>query len=334
MKKLLSILFLGMSFVYSQSLPVNGNMTVNGTLVGGSTPLFEQDILSPQVVTGTIVSAKGKQVSVTASTPFTMLNYTGGPGYVSDQWYALGFGTNGDDGTALKITVDGTIIFNDRYDMYMASANYTGSTCTHISQNHFTTNLGGQGNLIPIPFTTSIKIELVPVNSGSIWYDIIYHTGISNNWPRSQHLHVAVGTISGLSINSTATLVDVSGLTQGRFLGSYLYFDGQSASPGTAILEGAIKIYLDGAIAYFSSGTEDYYKMSGYFVAVSAGQNAGEYITLGCDGNSQWGASRFHIPDPFKFQNAFKMTWNAGDSLAINFTGTAKISYLIWYYTE
>src|SRR5581483_12288170 len=127
---------------------------------------------------------------------------------------------------------------------------------------------GGQGNFIPIPFSSSISIT-VTNGSGSnlqIWYEVGYVTGVPNLWTRTRNLHVVSNspTSFGLTQDQTINFVNATGLNRGRFLGLCLMLDDFAVTGGSpSFLEGPIEIYADGNLVYKTSGTEDYVMMSG-----------------------------------------------------------------------
>lgn len=294
------------------------------------------DILRENKPGGVPVYTMEKQVSVTGGVAHTILNYSGGPGYLCDMWFALSIGS--DNATAIEITVDGDVIYSGVLSHLFANL-YNSNSWANYFDNAFIQNRGGNGWTIPIPFSSSILITVTPSSSCSLWYTASYRTGVPNGWPRTRKLKIAAGTTAGLTQDQVATLVDESGLDRGRLLGCYLMVDcfhggSGSASPATSPLEGAVKIYRDGTLAYVSSGTEDYAKMAGFFAAVSNGANASQYITLTAKNSDHFAFVRFHIPDPIEFENALKVTWNAGNSLISSFSGSVTLSWVVWYYTE
>lgn len=172
---------------------------------------------------------------------------------------------------------------------------------------------------------------------------------MGNDWTRSKQLHTSSGTISAASPFSVQTLVNATSLNQGRLLGIAFSINSYPgiANPPTAPLEGEFKIYLDGANtpSYSTSGTEDYIGLSNYFQGIAStmtngtpniGYNVAPYVGLTFNTADTWNAYHFHIMDPVVFQNALKMTWDAGETTAhgANWTGTVRFAYCVWYYTE
>jgi DUF2961 family protein len=57
------------------------------------------------------------------------------------------------------------------------------------------------------------------------------------------------------------------------------------------------------------------------------------YVGLTIKTTVTWAAYRFFIMDPVTFQSAIKLTWDAGELSFVNWTGTVRIAYCVWYYT-
>jgi Protein of unknown function (DUF2961) len=234
---------------------------------------------------------------------------------------------------------------------YIGATGVGSFTSRLIGANAVTGN-GGSGfySYIPIPFATGIKIDIVngsSAHSMQLYASAAYMTGVPNTWTNTRKLKVATGTVAACSVDSVQTLVNVTSQPPGRLAGVYLSVDSApgSANPLTAPLEGNVKIYLDGAVSptFESSGTEDYFNSSNYFAQVPTSNSTSPnsynvvqspYAGVTFLSASTWEAYRFHIPDPYVFANALKVTWNCGDSTEVNFTGTARLAYAVWYYTE
>ena len=94
-------------------------------------------------------------------------------------------------------------------------------------------------------------------------------------------------------------------------------------------------VYMDGAGSptFESSGTEDFFHSSNYFEGTFT-NSCFDYVGIPFKSGVTWNAYRFFIMDPFFFQNALKVTWNAGDSSEINFSGGVRLAYCVLYYTE
>jgi hypothetical protein len=337
---------------------------VLGAIVGAtSTPAFTPDILSEAKSGGTLNSAKVEGVSVAASATTTLLNITpGSAGYISHMFIAF---TNSDaaarTSSTLKITVDGEAAggtFNSRIPLYFG-AEYCYNTVNYSSrwngcQQNNSNNIGFY-SYIPIPFATSVLIELVngsATTASTVWANFTYQTGVANTWPNTRKLRTASGTLTNQTVNTVVSLVDVSGINRGRLAGTYMSIDSfpNTANPPTAPLEGNVKIYIDGAGSpnLESSGTEDFFNWSNYFEGsntlygpLSANNNYSydqgytgvQFSTV--PGTVQtWNVYRYHIMDQVLFTNALKVTWNCGDSTQVNFTGGVRVAWMIWYYTE
>jgi hypothetical protein len=316
------------------------------------------DLLSESRPVSTLNYAAAKGTSVAASATTTILSYSGS-GYVSDFWMGLSYSDSASaTASTLTITTDSITVFNDRLPLFF------GGDYLYNTVNYASKLIGGQTNgsnnvgyysYIAIPFGTSISITLTNGSSGSaatVWYTIGYQTGISGTYfPREYHLHCASGTIPGgtLSVNTTATLINATSLNPGRLIGVYMSIDsgcsGCSANPSTAGLEGRVKYYLDGAgtPTYQSSGTEDFFHWSGYFEGGGGNGHTGTSSwDFGYTGLQYyyetspvtWNAYRFHVRDPVFFSNALEITWDAGYSTVVNYSGSYRLAYTVWYYTQ
>lgn len=313
---------------------------------GGSGSVPKIDILSfdKSVNGGTPAYATGKNVTLTNSAASqTLLNYSG-RGYVSKMWIAVSGATVSGQYVRMKITVDGSVIYNNSHGYFFADGYWHFDTRTSWG-TAMAADFSGQTSEIPIPFSTSIKIELTntePSNNLSLWWTISYVTGVSPSvWLNSGHLNVNVQSDSDaggltLSQDQVGTLFNATGLNPGRLLGLFLIFEGVNAD-GPGFLEGPISIYADGNLILSTSGTEDYFGMAGYFGAVNPGGVFDSYVALmqKRGGPPLYVAVRWHLPDPILFQNALKITWQAGLSSSGNtFNGTVKLYWCAWYYTQ
>ncbi len=326
----------------------------NSNITPGSDTSKWQLIVSPEThlltetrPTGTIGYIKQEKTTlpVSGSGFITIHDYTGGdPGYIANLWFGItGSATDTRNSTVLKITVDSVVIFNDRLPLYFAAEyqyNQTSFMSRFVSANNNNSDNVGFSSFIPIPFSSSFKIEIQngsASTTGFVWASGIFHTSVANAWTRTRKLRTASGTVTGLTVNTVQTLVDVSSLNPGRMLGTFMSIDAfpGSASPQTACLEGNVKIYLDGAGSpnFETPGTEDYFLMSNYFQGYLSGA-CSDYFGLPIKSTYTFNMYRFHIFDPIVFENALKVTWNAGDSSQVNFTGSIRLSWCIWYYTE
>ena len=316
---------------------------------------FSPDVLSEAKAGGTLGSSSAKAVSVANNATQTILNLTGqSGGYVGYIW--LGVGAK-EVSSTLTITTDSNTVFNDRYVLFFGAEyqeNTSSFTSRFIGASNNNSNNVGVYSFIPIPFNSSISIAYTNLSGGteSIWYTISYQTGVArggegDTWPNTRQLHCASGTISAAMPYSVNTLVNASGLNQGRMLGMAFSIDAfpGSANPATAPLEGEFKFYIDGggSPSFVSSGTEDYIGYSNYFqgfdgsvtnTTPNAGFSVSPYTGLTFNVSETWNAYRFHIMDPVYFTNALKVTWDAGEMSAVSWTGTVRFAYCLWYYTQ
>lgn len=306
----------------------------------------EKNLLSESKPIGVLRSAKGEYITLPAGGTLTVLDYTGDPGYVSAVWLGIeNTTTQARNESIFKVTVDGEPSpgINIRLPLFFAAEyqyNQQSFTSRFIGASNNNSNNVGFQSYIPIPFSSSVKIDVTNgsgTTAGKLWYTISYHTGVPNRWPRTKKLKVASETLTGLVMDQVVPLVDVSTQPKGRLLGVFMSYDGYpgGVNPRTAPQEGNVKIYLDGAASpnFESSSFEDYFQMSNYFQGYTS-PAVSAYIGVTLKSADSWNAHRFHILDPIVFKNALKITWNCGDSTRKTFTGTARLAYTVWYYTE
>jgi hypothetical protein len=291
----------------------------------------------------------GKNESVTSGGgTFTCLNYTAGPGYLTDFWIATNLGSGNSNKADIAITIDGSVLYTGSLQMFMASPFFTDALGGQVFSNDFMRQWGGSKTMIPIPFQSSIEIVITnnDISTLQIWFQGGYITGIvPNNWRRSNKLNIVSAgpgfssdTSVSLTQDQSATILDQSGLPPGRLLGMYLLFNGTGAN-NRYFLEGNIQIYLDGVLAYQTSGIEDYISASDYFILISAG-HGDRFATLQMKQDSSpffYGMMRFHIQEPMLFNGAVKVVVQMGDSVGsggATFTGAVLLGYTIWFYTE
>lgn len=306
---------------------------------------FNTDLLSSAKLGGKTFSAKTEYLAFGSSSTVTLLDYTGGsPGYIDSMFIAIASTTDAVWRDAVvNVYVDGAgSPYLSVGVWYLMGAAYVSGTGTvkafnakYIGVNSAADQKGYFFN-IPVPFATGVKITLTnaSASTGTVFSVISYKTGIANTWNRTRQLQVAYGT-GDAAPNSAVTFVDIAG--KGRVVGMWQLVDGfpGSNSPRLASLEGNIKFYIDSDVAptYESSGTEDYY-LQGFYFANAATPTNTPIVGVTWKDTNAIGAYRFHIDDPWTFDTHLKITWNAGDTSQVSFTGNVRYYYTVWYYTE
>jgi hypothetical protein len=151
---------------------------------------------------------------------------------------------------------------------------------------------------------------------------------------------------SGITPNTETDLLNITPNKHGKLMGIGWIYDAfpGSASPAAAGLEGAFKMYIDGAGSpnYATGGSEDFFGAPWYFNNVTvfgsaytstmAPQSSDLSITIITA--STWGAQRFFIQDPIAFTTGLRVTWTCGNTSAVSFTGTCEVISSVYYYTE
>jgi hypothetical protein len=295
------------------------------------------------------------RVAVNPGATGVLLPTVTGAGYIDHLWAC------GNDSTNVQVTVDGESSPSINLPIrFLTGGFYSNDGQGPFAGRFITANgdpgvpvLCGSMNL-PIPFGTSIAVGLHN-NSSSTFYTasmVSYETGVSNNWPRTQRLHIDWGCdnsssadpdcVGGGLLSAYGTQVLCCSVTgkEGRFVGFSWLYDGYpgNASPPTAPLEGNFEFYVDGASTptYASSGAEDLFEMSFYFDQFSAPFVGNPDIGLTWKNDYTFGAWRFYIQDPILFNNSLTMQWHCGQSgepVGVTLTGSCAVYWSAYYYT-
>lgn len=325
-----------------------------------ATCLHAQGLFSPDRPTGTVGSSQQKNLSISPAATATFLPSVSGPGLVTD--FCL---WSNQAALQVNIAYDGEspastqILLSDLLGDHYSDSQPAFRGNWIISSNAGGNNPGGCFRL-PMPFTTSIAITLTNNASGTavITGYVVYETGVANTWSYTQRLHMTVLNQRAINPNAETDMVNVSPGKKGLLAGFGWVYDGcdwsgssclsDSANPRSAPLEGAFKIYFDGSSTpgFLTSGTEDMFGMGWYFRlfnGFSAGCcNAGGTLAPGggdnlltISTNDTWGAQRFFIRDPKKFNSALRMSWTCGNtSNGVNFTGKCILLSTVYWYSE
>ena len=324
-----------------------GNMSTDCTPTGGGSG-SQADILNDSRPPGVVGQEVHKNLAILAGATATILSTVSGSGYVSELFIASNKYT-----TEVIVTVDGE--GTPQIDANIADLvgdNYVDSQPAFFG-NWISGSNGTAGNpagtlRIPIPFSSSVLIQVKnnAVATATITSHVIYHTGITDNWPLTQHLHLAVVGASGITANTETDMLNVSAIKPGKLMGFGWIYDGfpGSVMPATAGLEGAFKVYVDGSgtPSLATGGSEDLFGMPFYFAntgAFGTGVNntlapSSTDIALTVKTSVTWGAQRFFVKDPIPFTNALRVTWTCGNTAAVGFTGTCTLKSSVYYYTQ
>jgi hypothetical protein len=355
----------------------NASTTVNGTTcaLGSSCTVSSTsasvDILSLNKPTGTPAYQTNEYASVTSGSTQNILNYSGGDGYVSNLFIALAPGTanslndtinmyfNGASTPNISVPLKNLCMSVYEDSSATAAASYFANYAVQWNTNH-ALNGSSCDFKLPIPFSNSIKIDLIN-NLGAtvtLWSVAEYRIGVPNTWQNTRVLHVDVDNISGVAANAVTTFENYTGGSPGRFVGVFMLNDEfpGSVSVHGASLEGDIALYLDGSGSpnIQSSGAEDWFGTGFYFGATAAAQFAGggagsgnanqvasgygsgeRGVTfIGVTQGVTEGAYRFHVLDPITFSSGLKLTIACGNTAQVSFTGTCTQYWTTYYYTQ
>jgi len=295
------------------------------------------DVLSPMRPPGRKGSHKLEYQPLASGGRIDLLPSLAGPGYVESIFLACKYATTLNvyvgGGTAPSLSVPVPPFF---------AATYV-DTQPAFASPWFSGNGGPNGigvmTRLPIPFASSIRIEIVNGSGqpATIWSQVTYQAGVPDDWPNTRTLHASCGERSGVRPYATLVLADVEERRKGRLAGITWLYDGYPgrASPPTAPLEGNFRITVDGAEtpAFESSGTEDFFGMSGYFDRFSAPAIAGD-IGLTVKTPVTFAGYRMFIADPVLFASGLRVEWQNGTAGQAAFTGTSKVVWCVTYYTE
>lgn len=301
------------------------------------------DILSAATVSGgTKSSYKTEYQAITAGNSVDILPLTNGSGYV-DHIFAVADKYN----VQVNVFVDGesspsiSALITDLCGDHYADSQPGFVTKWLISTRFNSAAHPSCGFYLPIPFSRSVKVQAKNTEasaSTSIASMVSVRTGIANTWPYTRRLRMAIGSAAGVAANGVTTMADLSSLNPGRIVGIGWIYDGfpGTANPRSAPLEGNFKFYIDGSgtAVLESSGSEDLFDMAYYFANFTAGTSVSEQSILTIKTADTYGAIRLFLTDPLYFSNAFKTTWQCGDTAEVSFTGTCSVFWTIWYYTE
>ena len=284
--------------------------------------------------------ASHKDISVSASGTYTLLDTTGGantPGYIDNIWIGINdsSSTNARELSTISIYRDGEgspSFVCTTGSLMMLFWGPAGFSTRYIGA--LTYSDSGSGYIgHKIPWTQNIKVVFTngdTSNGITLYSDISYKTGANINWGRAAHFLCNHAVATSVAAYAAATLLNVSGT--GLFYGLCINFEGGDGNYN--YLEGAISIYIDGesSPSMVWSGTEDYFLQGQYFsLGTALCSDIAGCTTKGYDGE-QVSAYRFHIDDPIPFNVSVKVTWNAGNSTYATVSNSVNIWYAALYY--
>lgn len=281
-------------------------------------------------------SAKLEYANLAAGGSLTLLDLKTGPGYVSHLWCAI-YCTDGIGRglTRYRVTVDGETtpgVESTLVGYHAADANPNQSFATRYLGYSHQDALDGYYSYLPIPFRSSIKIEVVSGSAAAATFFGIadYHLG-DFAWGRAAKLHTFEQEVT-VSAYAWQDLLNVDNALSGVLGGVYSRLQGGDRTWN--FLEGNVQVLTDGASdpIYESSGTEDYFNNAWYFqTGVIFADQSG--CTCYDPSRSTVGAYRFHLDDPIPFDRALRVRWQNGNSDEARVTNPTNVRSHVWYYT-
>lgn len=332
-----------------------GSKTVSTLPAAASSNLFIATVTDG--TTATDCTTGGGSNKVLCQSNGSAWGAIGSPGSSTGGYLSEFFIASNQYSVAITVTVDGegTPAINAVNIADLLGDNYADTQPSAWNRwlavsNNGSGNPGGTLKL-PIPFSSSVVVTAKNNAGGTavITDHIIGHFGITQSWVYAQHLHVALTNTSGIAANAETNMLNISPGKAGQLAGVGWIEDSfpGSASPATAPLEGAFKIYVDGSAtaSYATSGSEDFFGAPWYFRNVLAfgsaaatgsnllaPQSADISITIEANSPVTFGAQRFFIEDPITFNSALRFSWICGNTGAVSFTGTCKLISTVYYY--
>jgi hypothetical protein len=238
---------------------------VNSAGGGGSSGSLP-DLLMETKTPGTLVTRKTEYQSVSGAATQTILNYAG-EGYVSSLFLAVIYSDkNSFYNGLINVYVDGEStpsVSVTLAQFFMAV--YQADLAAHCFNNKFfgcNADASSQISVfsaLPIPFATSLKIDIVNGSSSAMTLFSVasLQSGVPNTWPRTRRLRVSANLWNGPTANTTQTVVNVVPGVPGRLVGLWMLSDDvpNSLSPYAAEWEGNFRFYLDAATKVWAATT-------------------------------------------------------------------------------
>lgn len=281
-------------------------------------------------------SAKLEYANLPAGGALTLLDLQEGPGYVSHLWCAVSCADPaGQSLTRYRVVVDGErspSIDSTLVGYHAADGASTDIATRYIGASHRPT-LASYYAYLPIPFRSSIKIEVVngSHDTPALFFAIADFHLAGYAWGRAAKLHTFEQEVT-VAPYAWQNLLDVAGGSNGVLAGVYLRAHGGDRTWG--YLEGNLQMIADGATTpcYESSGTEDYFNNAWYFqTGVILADQSG--CTAYDPASFSVGAYRFHLDDPVPFDSALRIRWQNGTADQAKVLNPTRLRSHVWYYT-
>lgn len=305
------------------------------------------NLMADGLPAGTVGSQVTKNQSISTTDTFAILSEVSGSGYISEIFLSS-------NKTAIQVIV--TIDGEEAIDLTVGQ--FLGEPYAYNQPAFFGrwisagasgggADMGGSFRL-PIPFSETAKVEIRNDDAGtaSATCYVVYRTGITDSRIIGRTLRAAAVNVGSIAADAETDMLNVSPGKGGTLAGIAWVYDGfpGSASPASAPIEGAFKVYIDGSgtAAYATSGSEDLFGMPWYFNKTNAFGASGSQTMAPSSADNvmtvktsvTWGAQRFFARDPIEFSSGLRVTWTCGNTGAVSFTGTCLLLGTVYYYQD
>lgn len=180
---------------------------------------------------------------------------------------------------------------------------------------------------LTIPYTQGARITLEngsPEQSLTLWSQVYYHDGPA---PRDQSGLFATASLEEQKVTpyQVVELANVEG--SGTLHGLSLAVDGDNWS----FQEGNLVVYVDGAPALVSSGTEDFF-LGSFYYDQGPFQTDAVGMTVKDDERFAGTFYRLFLDDPVVFRHSLRVAWQNGQEGQGTNPGTVRLWSNVWYY--
>lgn len=282
-----------------------------------------------------------------------------GAGYVDNIEIDLGGSatTSTMESSTIVVYIDGTEVIDMNLQHFFCAHNRDALGGRVLGPIWHTTAIPGGGLVLTthlaMPFKTSIAIDIVngdASHSCTVYDSVSYNLTPIAPVSLTQVLYASDMSQNNVAESTSVTLLDKTTTQPGQLAGFMMHIDGGNIVGGygkQSALEGALLVYVDGSTtpSYWVSGTEDGPNMGYYFSGYQADATGYAYnVGTAIDdcgilyNNPATGVDQFFklfLRDPIKFNTEIKVVWvcgRAGSQGGVDFTGTANMVGVVWWY--